>query len=74
MLVLERVTGSQILMIVPPSDKPRKITVTTVRLRKNKVILGVDADRDVDVARAEVYDAERAEGHRRETLTRKETT
>lgn len=57
MLVLSRQRDEQIIMIVPPSDKPTIILHTTVDVRGDKVRHGIDAPPGVEVHRMEVYDA-----------------
>lgn len=52
MLVLSRKVGQQIIIGAPPL-----VTVTVVRISGDKVRIGVDAPKEVEVHRKEVYEA-----------------
>lgn len=57
MLVMSRQRDEEVVIVVPPSDKPRVIRHTVVDIRGDKVRNGYDADKDIEIDRREVYDA-----------------
>ena len=54
MLVLKRYVEESIIIIVPPSDTPTKITITQLGIEGTKSKLGFDAPKTVSVNRSEV--------------------
>ncbi len=54
MLVLGRQQGDEIVIDVPPCQGHRRITVTVVDIRGDKVRIGTEAAEDVTIHRAEV--------------------
>ena len=58
MLVISRKPGEAIRFTVPPSDKTQTFIVKVVRLNKNAVNIGTDADRSVKILRTELIEYE----------------
>ena len=56
MLVISRTRDGRVVIIVPPSDKPTEIDMTIVDIRGDKVRLGFDAPREVNIARSELLE------------------
>ena len=57
MLVLQAMLGhynDDVIIEVPPSDKPQKITVSLCQIRGEKIRWGFDAPKEVDIARRQV--------------------
>ena len=55
MLVLQRTLGESLIFTVPPSDRPQKIAVQVVSVRRGPFVrLGVTADKSISVWREEV--------------------
>lgn len=59
MLVLSRKTRERIII----GDGPDAITITVVRIGPNAVRLGIDAPRDVKIAREELIDVKQEQPH-----------
>ena len=56
MLVLSRQVDQKIRIEVPASSTPTLIDVTCVDIRGDKVRIGFEAPRDVEIKRHELYD------------------
>ena len=56
MLVLSRQCDERIVIEVPASNKPQHVEVVVADIRGDKVRIGVDAARVVQVHRKEVYE------------------
>jgi carbon storage regulator CsrA len=54
MLVLSRKRDEKLTLTVPPSDQPTIIEVTVVEVQKSKVRLGMQAPKEVAIARNEL--------------------
>lgn len=54
MLVLSRRAGEDLIITVPPSAEPQRITVCVVKILSDKVRLGCTASREVTVNRGEI--------------------
>lgn len=54
MLVTTRHPGESVIITVPPGDKPQRITVKLIQVRGDRVRLGFDAPREIEVHREEV--------------------
>ena len=54
MLVLTRLLGQDVFIDVPPSPHGRRVRLTVVRVDRNRVKLGFEADREVAINRSEV--------------------
>lgn len=54
MLVLNRKEGESIVVTVPPSVVPRRVRVTAVDTRQDRVRIGFEADADISIHREEV--------------------
>jgi len=57
MLILSRKKHESVVVTVPPSTEPTKITVTVADIRGDKVRIGFTAPRESTINRAEVEDA-----------------
>jgi sRNA-binding carbon storage regulator CsrA len=72
-LVLGRYRGEQVVIEVPPSDRPRRVVVTTCEVRGDHARIGFDADRDITIHRGEVQaerDARRLQQEPRDGIQR----
>ncbi len=54
LLVLSRKENEEIVMIVPPSDRPQVISVLVVGHQRNATRIGVRADKSIKVHRREI--------------------
>ena len=53
-LILSRKRSENVVLVVPPSNKPTRIVVGVDEIRENKVRIGFNAPCDVTIHRAEV--------------------
>lgn len=51
MLVIQRKISGTFSITIPPGTQPREVAVTVVRIGTNVVRLGIEADRDISIAR-----------------------
>ena len=57
MLVLSRQRNAEVVLVVPPSEKPTEIVFTLVDIRGDKCRTGWDAPIETTIRRREVQDA-----------------
>jgi sRNA-binding carbon storage regulator CsrA len=56
LLVLSRKDDEEIVMIVPPSDRPQVISIINVGRHRDATRIGVRADKTIKVHRREILD------------------
>lgn len=58
MLVLGRKVGQAILLEIPPSTETRHVEIVLRRTMPNSARFGIEAPRDINIAREELVEAE----------------